>query len=173
VLPGEFHRVFVQDRRSSPPQFAKDHSEFQDNVLAKARYLFSPSIPALKTSKRSPASWRNKPSAIWLRAELPVQRMRTRFLSGMAGLRPRYDRRLLSEQPWVVTARAIERAVWRRLPRKLRKNESGSIGGPNASEGIRSGPSERDCRVRERSGSRKPIRSGNVASDGERHSGRP
>src|ERR1035438_2288198 len=38
-------------------------------------------VPALKTSKRSPASWRRRPSAIWLRAEFPVQRMRTRFLS--------------------------------------------------------------------------------------------
>src|SRR5216683_2887749 len=41
-------------------------------------------VPALNTSKRSPASWRNRPSAIWLRAEFPVQRMRTRFLSGMS-----------------------------------------------------------------------------------------
>jgi carbamoylphosphate synthase large subunit len=33
------------------------------------------------TSKASPASWRSSASAIWLRAEFPVQRMRTRFLS--------------------------------------------------------------------------------------------
>src|ERR1700722_13796407 len=40
-------------------------------------------VPALSTSKRSPASWRNNPSAIWLRAEFPVQRMRTRLLAGI------------------------------------------------------------------------------------------
>ena len=31
-------------------------------------------VPALKTSKRSPASLPNKPSAIWLSAKFPVQR---------------------------------------------------------------------------------------------------
>src|ERR1035441_6847561 len=42
-------------------------------------------VPAEKTSKRSPASWRSRPSAIWERAELPVQRMRTRgFMGGPA-----------------------------------------------------------------------------------------
>ena len=35
--------------------------------------------PALSTSKRSPAMCRNKPSAIWLLAEFPVQRTNTRF----------------------------------------------------------------------------------------------
>ena len=37
--------------------------------------------PALKTSKRSPASWRSRPSAIWLRATLPVQTISTFCLS--------------------------------------------------------------------------------------------
>src|SRR5579885_211193 len=37
-------------------------------------------VPALSTSNLSPASCRSSPSAIWLRAELAVQRMRTRFL---------------------------------------------------------------------------------------------
>src|SRR5258707_10766039 len=46
-------------------------------------------VPAENTSKRSPASWRNNPSAIWLRAELPVHRINTRFLAVM-------DRLLLS-----------------------------------------------------------------------------
>src|SRR6185295_2426964 len=36
-------------------------------------------VPALKTSKRCPASWRSSPSAIWLRAEFPVHRIKTRF----------------------------------------------------------------------------------------------
>src|ERR1700686_5176129 len=36
-------------------------------------------VPALLTSKRSAASWASNPSAIWLRAELPVQRIKTRF----------------------------------------------------------------------------------------------
>src|SRR6185437_9584244 len=38
-------------------------------------------VPALSTVKRSPASCRNRPSAICDRAELPVQRMSTRFFS--------------------------------------------------------------------------------------------
>jgi hypothetical protein len=37
--------------------------------------------PALSTSNRSPAIIRKSPSAIWLRAEFPVHRIRTRFLS--------------------------------------------------------------------------------------------
>jgi hypothetical protein len=32
------------------------------------------SVPALTTSKRSPARRRSHPSAIWLRAEFPLQR---------------------------------------------------------------------------------------------------
>src|SRR5438132_13356113 len=36
------------------------------------------SVPALATSSRSPAKARKNPSAIWLRAELCVQRTRTR-----------------------------------------------------------------------------------------------
>src|SRR5579862_8955456 len=44
-------------------------------------------VPALNTSKRFPASCRKRPSAIWLRAELPVQRIKIRFLSGMSLLR--------------------------------------------------------------------------------------
>src|SRR5215207_7834827 len=39
--------------------------------------------PALSTSKRPPPSWRSSPSAIWLLAELPVQRMSTRFFSAI------------------------------------------------------------------------------------------
>ena len=39
--------------------------------------------PALSTSNMPPPSRLSKPSAIWLRAELPVQRMSTRFLSDM------------------------------------------------------------------------------------------
>src|SRR5579872_3181669 len=44
-------------------------------------------VPALNTSKWPPASWRSSPSAIWLRAEFPVHRMRTRFLTGMGTFR--------------------------------------------------------------------------------------
>src|SRR6266699_3260713 len=40
-------------------------------------------VPAENTSKRSPASWRNNPSAIWLRAELPVHKINTLFLTVM------------------------------------------------------------------------------------------
>src|SRR5580700_8723314 len=35
------------------------------------------SVPALSGSNSPPATWRKYPSAIWLRAELPVQRKRT------------------------------------------------------------------------------------------------
>src|SRR5437762_844212 len=38
-------------------------------------------VPALNTAYRSPPRWRHKPSAIWLRAELPVHRISTRCLS--------------------------------------------------------------------------------------------
>src|SRR5262249_3700502 len=37
------------------------------------------STPALKTSHRSPASCRHRASASWLRHELPVPKVRTRF----------------------------------------------------------------------------------------------
>src|SRR3954451_20954572 len=40
-------------------------------------------VPAEWTSKRSPSSWRSNPSAIWDRAELPVQRIKTVCLSDM------------------------------------------------------------------------------------------
>jgi hypothetical protein len=42
--------------------------------------------PALCTSKRAPPSWRSNPSAIWLRAELPVQRINTRFRSDIGSV---------------------------------------------------------------------------------------
>src|SRR3954471_3882855 len=42
--------------------------------------------PALSTSNRSPPNPLKSPSAIWLRAEFPVQRIKTRFLSLMARL---------------------------------------------------------------------------------------
>src|ERR1700747_236204 len=38
-------------------------------------------VPALSTSKYSPASCRSSPSAIWLAAELPVQKISTLFFS--------------------------------------------------------------------------------------------
>ena len=38
-------------------------------------------VPALCTAKRSPASVRKKPSAIWERAELCEHRKRTRFIT--------------------------------------------------------------------------------------------
>src|SRR4030095_7907386 len=44
------------------------------------------SVPALSASYRSAARARRKPSAIWLRAELCVQRNRTRVL-GIVSLR--------------------------------------------------------------------------------------
>src|ERR1700747_285626 len=44
-------------------------------------------VPALSTSKNSPASCLKNPSAIRLLAELPIQRMSTRFLAvGFSGI---------------------------------------------------------------------------------------
>src|SRR6516165_3471344 len=49
-------------------------------ITAMASGLTRPGfVPALSTSKRSPASCSSNPSAIWLRAEFPVQRIKTRF----------------------------------------------------------------------------------------------
>src|SRR6516164_4100495 len=49
-------------------------------ITAMASGLTRPGfVPALSTSKRSPASSSGSPSAIWLRAEFPVQRIKTRF----------------------------------------------------------------------------------------------
>src|SRR5262245_56943821 len=49
-------------------------------ITAMASGLTRPGIvPALSTSKRSPASCSSSPSAIWLRTEFPVQRIKTRF----------------------------------------------------------------------------------------------
>jgi hypothetical protein len=45
------------------------------------RILPKPDLPALSTSNFAPASCRKSPSAIWLRAELPVQRISTLFLA--------------------------------------------------------------------------------------------
>src|SRR5262245_22437257 len=42
-------------------------------------------VPALKTSKCSPAMCRNNPSAIWLLAELPVHKNKTRLLDFING----------------------------------------------------------------------------------------
>src|SRR5437660_1602731 len=75
-------------------------------------------VPAENTSNLSPPNDRRRPSAIWLRAEFPVQRMSTRFVMtccGRAGLERR-DPSLQRSAP----ARASEReasptlgaAVW-------------------------------------------------------------
>src|SRR5918912_840600 len=48
--------------------------------------------PALSTSNLSPPISRRSPSAIWLRTELPVQSMSTRFLSDMTPSRYRLRR---------------------------------------------------------------------------------
>src|SRR5271165_3629652 len=78
-------------------------------------------VPALNTSKRLPAMLRKRPSAIWLRAELPVQRMRTRFLSGIGFVE--WD-----EPP-------KERSGGGRA-RQLGGDESGCIDGADAGEGV-------------------------------------
>jgi hypothetical protein len=54
-------------------------------VIAPGSSFPDGSLPALKTSRRSPAFARTQPSAIWERAELPVQRIKTRFLSVIHG----------------------------------------------------------------------------------------
>jgi hypothetical protein len=47
------------------------------------------SVPALRTSKRSPWYLRKNASAIWLRAELPVHRIRTIGFSSALVMFPR------------------------------------------------------------------------------------
>src|SRR5271156_6392449 len=49
------------------------------SFIASTASGFNPfgSTPPLSGSNSSPATWRKYPSAIWLRAELPVQRKRT------------------------------------------------------------------------------------------------
>ena len=42
-------------------------------------------VPAEDTSNLFPPDDRNRPSAIWLRAEFPVQRMSTRFFMTFVG----------------------------------------------------------------------------------------
>src|ERR1700733_11101532 len=99
-------------------------------------------VPALLTSKRSPASWRNRPSAIWLRAEFPVQRMRMRFLASTRLLPGGgYDH--------------VESILWKRghEPSKkqrcghrtseLRQDKARSIGRPDARKSIGSGAGQR------------------------------
>src|ERR1035437_6527515 len=50
------------------------------SLIALTAIGFSPTgrVPALNTSYLSPAMCRRRPSAIWLRAEFPVQRIKTR-----------------------------------------------------------------------------------------------
>src|SRR6516225_490778 len=93
-------------------------------------------VPALSTSKWSAASWRRRPSAIWLRAEFPVHRISTFFLSAMRDFLLRvgnHDVRRLSgkrrNEP-AEQGRGGDRAG------KLRRDEAGRIGRANARESI-------------------------------------
>src|ERR687894_659269 len=80
--------------------------------------------PALSTSKRAPPSWRSSPSAIWLRAELPVQRIRTRFGSDIGSAsffrsvaRRGGDRRSVATKRRVALGRLAGRKVFSLLGR--------------------------------------------------------
>jgi hypothetical protein len=64
-------------------------------------------VPAETTSNLSPPNDRKRPSALWLRAEFPVQRISTRFVMtrrGPAALEPRHP-----SLPWATSAPATER----------------------------------------------------------------
>lgn len=86
-------------------------------------------VPAENTSNLSPASCRHKPSAIWLRAEFPVQRISMRFRLFM--LKPK------------------EEEDCRRRSHKLCGDESGHVERTNSGESIGEGTRERYGRIRE------------------------
>src|SRR5262247_304690 len=92
-------------------------------------------VPALSTVKRSPASCRNKPSAICDRAEFPVHRISTRVLSAMRKFRLSLGH---DDIPCVFGQRRdqpSEKERRRECARDLGSYEAGSIGGPDAGKG--------------------------------------
>ena len=97
---------------------------------AKARFT---SAASTNTSNRSPAWCRRRPSAIWLRAELPVHRKRTRFLRDI-------DCFPFRQQPGPQQSR-------RESSCQLRRDESRRIHRADTRKGIRHGPGQRHCRI--------------------------
>src|SRR6185437_7335511 len=121
-------------------------------------------LPALNTANRSPASWRRMPSAIWLRAELPVQSTRTRSLSLMRGhslMRrehfPRLGRRGRRDP-------AEEQRGGQRT-RQLGDDKSGRVGQADAGERVGEGAGQRYRGVGERGGGGEPVRTDDVEPD--------
>jgi hypothetical protein len=72
ILARELIHMFRAVRRMSMPTSLM-------TAIASGRTVLG-FVPALSTAKRSPASRRSRPSAIWDRAEFPVHRMSTLFL---------------------------------------------------------------------------------------------
>src|SRR6266852_634648 len=102
-------------------------------------------VPALSTSKRSPASCLRRPSAIWLRAELPVHRIRTRFLA--------------------LIVHPVKQGSCRNSSYELGGDKAGNIRRANTGERVGGGPGECDSRIGERSRRRKPVRPGDVGAN--------
>src|SRR5437867_3278677 len=100
-------------------------------------------VPALTTSNLLPARFRNKPSAIWLRAELPVHRNSTLFLLSIVFLPLVFHNHSIGilrqdrSQPTKQTG-------CDRSPRNLRKNKTGHIRRPDFRKGVRGRTCQRD-----------------------------
>src|SRR5436190_11832302 len=88
--------------------------------------------PALSTSNLSPATFRKRPSAIWLRAEFPVHKIRTRFLL-----------RILFRYHPIEKIRRCEAA------RHLNPYECGCVYWPDARECVAQRASDRNGRIGE------------------------
>src|SRR5688572_7008951 len=104
------------------------------------------SVPALKTSKRSPARLRSRPSAIWLLAELPVQRNRTLFLVPMCLLifmRKRNGLDLLRQ----VRDQPLEQRCRQTCSQELGTNKGWNVGGANPRKCIGSCSGESNGRI--------------------------
>src|ERR1700722_4174310 len=128
-------------------------------------------VPALSTSKRSPASCLSNPSAIWLRAELPVQRIKTRFFISKSQIWSSLDPgkhhlfcfgRKRGHKPAKESSR-------RESAEELCHYETRRIDRPDSGKCIGEHSSERYRRIRKGGGSRKPVRAGNVETDRHRN----
>src|SRR5208337_3862003 len=112
--------------------------------------------PALKTSKRSPASWRSRASAIWLRAEFPVHRIRTRFFFIN-----------LDAKVSVGPAPPSEKHYSSAGPRQLCDDEWRGVGGTDAGERITRGAGQGNRGIGEGRRRGEPVGRCNVGADGK------
>src|SRR5438094_5511433 len=125
-------------------------------------------VPALTTSNLLSARFRNKPSAIWLRAELPVHRNSTLFLLSIVFLPLVFYNHGIGilrqgrSQPTKQTGCG-------RSPRNLRKNKTGHIAWPDSRKRVRRRTRERNGWIGKRSRRGEPISSGDIGRNRERN----